>query len=266
MAEDVAPALRSLLAGVIDYAGMFPPSQLSLSDAAENYARYAEAPYHWILSRFVLNAKDLVSLPASKAFPLTVLVDRTFVWADPRVKSVETKEVFAGQGPNPTYCEIPVDEISALHAVRDARVFAKIRTGGLIPAAIPASDAIAAFLIAAARLRVPFKATAGLHHPIRAVRSLTYDKDSPTAVMHGFINLFVASALAWSGASETVVLGVLNEEDSKAFNFDSELRWRDTSLTALEVENARRDFAHSFGSCSFDEPVNELKKLDWLPC
>jgi len=264
MAEDVAPALRSLLAGVIDYAGMFPPSLLSLSDAAENYARYAGASYHWILSRFVLNAKDLLSLPASKPFPLSVLADRAFVWADPRVKSVETKEVFASQ--LPTYCEIPFDDISALHAVRDAHLFAKIRTGGLIPDAIPASDAIAAFLIAAARLKVPFKATAGLHHPIRAVRSLTYDKDSPTAVMHGFINLFVASALAWSGASETVVLRVLNEEDPKAFNFDSELRWRDTSLTAMQVANARRDFAHSFGSCSFAEPVNELNELDWLPC
>src|ERR1700732_158941 len=149
MAEDVAPALRSLLAGVIDYAGMFPPSLLSLSDAAENYARYAEAPYHWMLSRFVLNAKDLVSLPASKLFSLTVLADPTFVWTDSRVKSVETKEIFAGQVP--TYCEIPIDDLSALHAVRDARVFAKIRTGGLIPDAIPAADAIAAFLIAAAR-------------------------------------------------------------------------------------------------------------------
>jgi hypothetical protein len=243
---------------------MFPPSHLSLPDAAENYARYAEEPHHWILSRFVLSSKDLMSLPASKQFPLTVLADRTFVWADARVKSVETKEVFAAHAP--TYCEIPIDDLSALDAVRDARVFAKIRTGGLSPDAIPATDAIAAFLVAAAHLKIPFKATAGLHHPIRAVRALTYEKDSPTAVMHGFINLFVASALAWSGSSEAIVRHVLSEEDPKAFAFDTELRWRDTSLTAVQVADARRDFAHSFGSCSFVEPVNELHELDWLPC
>ena len=262
MPQHVAPALRNLLAGVIDYAGMFPPSALPLSAAAENYAAYIESPDRWMLSRFVLNAKDLVSLPAARHFPLTVLADRTFALVDARVKSVETKEVFAA--PVTTYCEIPIDDTAALHAVRDAHAFAKIRTGGLTPEAIPTTDAIAAFLVKAAQLRLPFKATAGLHHPIRSMRALTYEKDSPTAVMHGFINVFVASALAWSGASEKIVLQVLNEEDLAAFTFDTDLRWRDTPLTAQQIAGARRDFAHSFGSCSFTEPASELKQLGWL--
>lgn len=264
MPEDIAPALRNLLAGVIDYAGIFPPSFLSLPDAAENYARYAETSDRWMLARFVVSSKDLGALPASRQFPLSVLVDSEFLSTDARIKSVETKEVFTS--PVPTYCEIPIDDISALHAVRDARAFAKIRTGGVRPDAIPANDAVAAFLMTAARLNIPFKATAGLHHPIRAVRPLTYDLDSPSAMMHGFINVFVAGALAWNSASETIVLQVLNEEDPRAFAFDTELRWRDTSLTALQIANARRDFAHSFGSCSFAEPLNEIKELGWLPC
>lgn len=264
MAEHVAPALRSLLTGVIDYAGIFPPSKLSLADAVANYACYSESPHRWMLSRFVLSAKDLTLLPPSRPFPLTVLADHTYNSLDARVKSVETKEIFSSQAP--MYREIPIDDISALHSVRDARVFAKIRTGGISPDAIPATDAVAAFLVMAARLRIPFKATAGLHHPIRAVRSLTYDKDSPTAMMHGFLNVFVASALAWHSASEKIVLQVLNEEDPQAFIFDAELRWRDRTLNALQVANARRDFAHSFGSCSFAEPVSELQQVGWLPC
>jgi hypothetical protein len=124
---------------------------------------------------------------------------------------------------------------------------------------------IAAFLCQAAERRVPFKATAGLHHPIRADHPLTYSPDSPHAIMHGFINVFVAASFAWHGNDRGAVIGVLHECDPESFDFsDDTLTWRGRSLTTSQIATARRDFAHSFGSCSFEEPVAGLRALGWL--
>jgi len=158
----------------------------------------------------------------------------------------------------PTYCEAPPDRI--------AGAFAKIRTGGLTPDAIPSPETIADFLHRAAQTRLPFKATAGLHHPIRSLRPLTYAQDSPRAVMHGFLNVFAAAAFAWHDTARDLLQAVLTEEDARTFQFgDDELRWRDRRLTTRQVQNARRYFAHSFGSCSFEEPIADLRELGYLP-
>jgi hypothetical protein len=84
--------------------------------------------------------------------------------------------------------------------------------------------------------------------------------------MHGFLNVFTAAAFAWHGAGRKTVLAVVNEEDAGAFEFlDDELGWRDQRLSTAQVRAARRDFAHSFGSCSFEEPVADLRQLGFLP-
>jgi hypothetical protein len=143
--------------------------------------------------------------------------------------------------------------------------FAKVRTGGLTPDAIPSPGAIADFLKRAAERRLPFKATAGLHHPIRSFRPLTYAPDSPRAVMHGFLNVFIAAAFAWFGEDE-LLAEILKEEDPRAFVFAGEaVHWRNCSLTTGQIQAARRDFAHSFGSCSFEEPAADLRELGFLP-
>jgi len=161
----------------------------------------------------------------------------------------------------PTYCEAPIGEIVA----GSEGAFAKVRTGGLMPEAIPSSEALADFLRQAALRRIPFKATAGLHHPIRSVRPLTYAPDSPCASMHGFVNVFVAAAFAWQGAERDVMRDVLSDADAGAFQFlTGALRWRGRSLAVAEIQSARRDFAHSFGSCSFEEPVADLRTMGWL--
>ena len=145
----------------------------------------------------------------------------------------------------PTYCEAPIGVIAE-------GAFSKVRTGGLSADAIPSSEVLADFLCEAAARRIAFKATAGLHHPIRGE-------------MHGFVNLFVAAAFAWMGAERDVVLDVLNDEDAGAFKFeDGDLRWRGLGIGTAEVQAARRDFAHSFGSCSFVEPIADLRDLGWL--
>jgi hypothetical protein len=80
--------------------------------------------------------------------------------------------------------------------------------------------------------------------------------------MHGFLNVFLAAAFAWHGDRD--LEPVLAETDPGAFRFDDRARWRDRSLAAEQVRDARLEFAHSFGSCSFDEPVRDLEALGLL--
>ena len=120
--------------------------------------------------------------------------------------------------------------------------------------------------MAAAARRLPFKATAGLHHPVRSMRALTYAPESPRAMMHGFLNVFAAATFAWHGSERGVLLDVLNETEADAFGFDSKaLDWRGRRLSAQQIADARHNFAHSFGSCSFEEPIGDLRALELLP-
>jgi hypothetical protein len=144
--------------------------------------------------------------------------------------------------------------------------FAKIRCGGVTPDAIPPSEQIADFVLACRGAGVAFKATAGLHHPIRAEQNLTYDSDPPRAVMHGFVNLWMAAALVRiEGASRETMIDVLEDTDPDSFSFtDSAAAWRGHELNVTDLARAREAFSISIGSCSFDEPVEDLKKLGWL--
>jgi hypothetical protein len=91
---------------------------------------------------------------------------------------------------------------------------------------------------------------------------LTYDTGAPSAVMHGFLNVFLAAAFAWHGRRP--IEPILGETDAGAFRFDERAHWRDWSLDAAEIRAVRLQFAHSFGSCSFDEPIAGLVELGLL--
>src|SRR2546422_7259388 len=58
----MSSSLRALLAGSIDYAGLFPPARLPLDQAIRNYARYRTDPAGWMLGRFVCPAARLAEL------------------------------------------------------------------------------------------------------------------------------------------------------------------------------------------------------------
>ena len=175
----------------------------------------------------------------------------------PQVETIETK-LPGLVSTLPVYHEAPLADI--LHGL------AKVRTGGLTPDAIPSSTDLAAFLRDAAARRIPFKATAGLHHPIRSVRALTYAVDSPRAPMHGFLNLFIAASMAWHSIAPARIPELLDETDAASLEFhDDALLWRGIRISTEHIETARRDFAHSFGSCSFEEPVSELREAGLLP-
>jgi hypothetical protein len=242
-----------LLARLIDYAGMFPPAALSLDAAIANYQSYRKGEHGWMLRWLVVGAAELEHMPRELDGSLAVLSNAD----EARAAVIEAKRII--QTERPTYCEVSLQD---LDAVQRAGCFAKIRTGGVKPEAIPAVEQVAAFIVACAERRLPLKATAGLHHPIRAVHPLSYETDAPRAMMHGFLNVFLAAAFAWHG--ERNLEPILAETDVNAFRFDEGARWRDRSLDAGQVREAREQFGHSFGSCSFEEPVHDLEALGLL--
>lgn len=229
----IASSLRALLANSIDYAGLFPPAALPLPEVIANYRRYLVSPDAWLLNRLVLPLGLLPGVELRENWRVTLLVDSE---PGPLPHGIETLETRApGRLSLPTYCEVPLDRMET--------GYAKIRTTGL------SSGHMANFLLGAAGRRLPFKATAGLHHALRSG-------------MHGFLNVFAAAVFAWQGADRAALLTLLDETDPQSFEFqDDGLRWRGRRVSTAQIEEARREFAHSFGSCSFEEPVSELRAL-----
>lgn len=162
------------------------------------------------------------------------------------------------------YFEIPLsDDVPRLvKTMAGAGARAKMRTGGVTPQAFPRAQSIVDFIAACRTEGVPFKATAGLHHPLRGEYRLTYEPDSPRGFMYGFLNVFFAAALIHAGESEEIALAALEETDPSSFVFkDAGISWREKLVTTDQMAAARSEFAIAFGSCSFREPVDELANL-----
>lgn len=252
----VAPALKALLERLIDYAGMFPPATLPLDTALQNYTGYRTGHHAWMLRALVISKDELDKVPSSLDGSLSLLADTD----NTRAATIESKGILKAN--RPVYCEVAVGNLSLLDSVRESGCFAKIRTGGVKPEVIPSCADVSNFIRACAERSLAFKATAGLHHPIRAEYALTYEANAPRAVMHGFINVLMASAFAFNG--ERDIEPILAETDAAAFRFDERAHWRGNSLDADHIRDARLNFMHSIGSCSFDEPVHELQALGLL--
>lgn len=138
---------------------------------------------------------------------------------------------------------------------------AKLRTGGLVPAAFPGSEPLARALTGARDAgSVPLKFTAGLHHPVRHFSAEVGTK------MHGFLNVFVAGCLAREHSLDAAEIeSILDDERPESFRFDAgELRWRDRRLPTERIGEHRASFVTTFGSCSFAEPCADLRALGLL--
>lgn len=136
----------------------------------------------------------------------------------------------------------------------------KLRTGGNEPKAFPKPEVIAFAIMTCCEFSVPMKCTAGLHHPIR------HYNDDVTANMHGFLNVFAAGILAYTNnLDEAELLEVLNEEDPYEFIFtENGFEWNEIEVSNLEIKESREGFMLSYGSCSFDEPIEDLKTMELL--
>lgn len=162
------------------------------------------------------------------------------------------------------YFEIPAenDPRGLVAAMASLDAGAKIRTGGLTADAHPTPAQVARFLKVCRAAEVPFKATAGLHHPCRRMAT------DVGCMQFGFLNVFVAGCLLWNDdtMAEKELEEILVEEDARAFEFGpTGLAWRRRFLKFDEIATARERFAHSFGSCSFEEPLADLRALGLLP-
>lgn len=155
-----------------------------------------------------------------------------------------------------------ISAVATHNAEHAGEVGVKIRTGGVKAEMIPSTEQVACFIHTCRESRVPFKATAGLHHPLRH-DSLEVDVKTK---MHGFINVFGAAILSFAGrVSESTLREMLDDESAESFSFDDQgLRWRDHRASREQITEARREFAISFGSCSFTEPIEDLQKLGLL--
>jgi hypothetical protein len=152
------------------------------------------------------------------------------------------------------------DPRGLLAALSGSDAGAKVRTGGTRPDAYPQPEQLARFIHAAASAEVPFKATAGLHHPLRHYSA------GASAWEFGYLNVFVAAVIAATGgASEAELRNVLAQQAPEAFSFEANrLRCARRVLSEEQIGHARRTFAVSFGSCSFTEPVEGLRALRLL--
>jgi len=197
----LSDARRALLAGLWDYAGMFPPAELPLEEARAEWLRIRASDDAWLVNCFVVRAGTSVDLD-----PLAVVDGREERQGDVVYVEGETK----------------------------------LRCGG---ARVPTANEIGIFVRRCRDAGTRFKATAGLHHAL------------PTNGEHGFLNLLAACVFG----DEEEMLGTRDIElDSESFR---------ASGRAADAEACRRvrdELFATIGSCSFAEPVGELRALGVL--
>lgn len=269
--------------GLVDDAAIFPPGDAPLADAAAAHREHRDSPYADLVGTFVVRDTDL---PALKATPLTLSVVVTggagqiagaaglarklhvavegleIALRDPDDPAGAARRVVAavdsarGEGllddELPVYVELPhvgspAAWLAAADVVAAEEYRLKFRTGGLEAGAFPTAPALARWIDAALDRETPFKCTAGLHNAIRHTGSDGFEH-------HGFLNVLVATRLAFDGASLDDVVDVL-EERTPATVVEA--------AAEVDLAGARRWFT-SFGSCSVSEPLEDLLALGLL--
>lgn len=277
-------AVRTLLSGLVDDAGHFPPGELPLPAAVEHYRAAAAGPHAFLLGRFLCPASRLHELTrllrGADRVALGVILDTGLRGLPEAVaRSVEDRrlELTALEFPLPSDADQAAAAREALHTLhrlppgaraylelprvhgwRDALSLiaargggAKLRTGGLVAEAFPTEREVADFVRACVEEGVAFKCTAGLHHAVR-------HRDERTGFEHhGFLNLLLATSRAVDGARLPELVRVLRQRDPADLV---------DQCRAVDVRTARLVRRHfvAFGSCSFAEPVADLTGLGLL--
>ena len=260
--------------GLIDDAAIFPPGNAPLHDATAAYGARDSEHGAGLVGSFVLTDKDL-PLVRGVGAPLSVVVtggagqiegpaglcrklglnlagleialrdlDDLAGNAQRVVAAVNAaRDAGSLDADVPVYVELPPTEpthqwLAAADEVAGAELRLKYRTGGLEAHLFPTSPTLASWIDAALDRETPFKCTAGLHRALRHTGDDGFEH-------HGFLNVLVASLRAFDGASPAEVIDTL--EDRALGPID-------------ELGRARRWFT-SFGSCSIEEPLADLREL-----
>ena len=280
--------MTTLLAGLIDYAGLYPPAGLDMRTAVRNYLAYQRSAHAAALGRFIVNLDRIHELRSAagddlRKMKLSVLVPTNadfdhvsaLIGDGLPIESIEMKiqlisEIASLTGKLPSSLEIYFEiamgsvEPEILGAIAAAGARVKLRMGGVTAEAFPSAAIVARVLRSLAGHGLSFKATAGLHHPIRSRHPFTYAPDSPAGWMHGFMNLLCAATLIHSGGDAAEAETLLEEQDPGAFRVTPRaISWRSHVWDADHLSRTRRKLI-SFGSCSFEEPIRDLEALGWL--
>jgi len=314
-------SVKTLLNGLFDYAGMFPPASLPLENALEEYLGHRSEPDAWMVGPFVVPVGKLIELNtllADRALhtPLSFIVlprsaasgsESLDLWAedlaacteflvqangnaviesfefrfpvglfnDPELAArfaAQTAALFSGAGfeeatlfgeivrTESFLSELPIYFLTLASAQRMPRMLGKIRCGGMDTKAFPSPLELAHFIHTAIRVAHPFKATAGLHHPVRFLNT------EQGVRMHGFLNVFFAVTLGRvHDLKPSDIQEIIEEENPVSFEFTSSgIKWKNLTATNTDFIHDRRMLGLSIGSCSFDEPRADLIGLGWL--
>jgi hypothetical protein len=283
-------AIESVLAELFDYAGLYPPAALDMHTAVRHYLESGRSAHRRALGRFVIDLERFPYLWDAagdyvRGMRLTVLVSPDADWDDLHrladkgyaIEAVEIKaappaeiERLASCVPAglKVYFEVPIcaaPPAAILDAIAAVGARIKIRMGGLAAEAFPSPQAVAQMLAELSARRLLFKATAGLHHPVRGRHSLTSFPQSATAVMHGFMNLACAAALLYFGGEAAEARHILEEEWPGAWEVRPDaILWGENGWNVEELQEVRQRFFIGIGSCSFNEPMRELEALGWF--
>jgi hypothetical protein len=286
-------AIRTLLSAIVDYAGLFPPAKLDMAIAIAQYRHHQTEPQSWMLGRFVLRLSQLEqfqqSIPVDQPQIVSLILDgelegalkqlNLLIRSSPssaiQIAALEIPPCPLTQlqqilpqlpGETEVYCEIPWESElnSYLEVLLSFGASVKIRSGGLTPEAFPPSVQLSRILFSLAQSRIPFKATAGLHHPLPVTCPLSATPGSPLVTMQGFLNVAIAATFAYTQkATLAEIQTILETSTVNDWQLsDQEICWGlNQPLSLADIQIARRQFFRSFGSCSFQEPIEDLRLL-----
>jgi hypothetical protein len=310
-------SIQAYLSNLIDYAGLFPPAQLPLEPAIQNYATYKSYEDSWMLGRFIIPATRLDELDAyvsmfseEKRLDISAIGGRStgvkdclnVLEADLKkqanfcTKHGEAVAINVFEMPLPpilpnqslleriatetakynmqTFCEMTMpldeeweknmlktlDEIAQYNLKSGPVLGVKLRTGGVTANTFPTPEQVATVLVGCSERDIPQKFTAGLHHPIRMYR------EEVNTNMHGFLNVFTAGMLARIHKLDRATTAkILADKESSNFTFTNRgFTWKDMEVETSEMEQLRQKALCSYGSCSFEEPREDLRTLQLI--
>src|SRR5580765_5063845 len=236
-----------------------------MSAAVREYREIQDGDEAWALGRFVVPAarlqefrdarggawqlaaiagnelaKDMESIARFNAHSEGATVDTV----EFRVLTPEALREAIGLAPAryQRFAEWPLgsDPAPFVAVVLGTGVHAKFRTGGIVEDAFPEVNMLLGHLAAVIAGGIPFKCTAGLHHPVRGQYRLTYESGSAQGRMFGYLNVMLAAAALQKGLGLDTARSILLEEDGHAFRFgEGRIEWNAVSFSADDLATLR---------------------------
>ncbi len=282
MAGTVSSTLPAAWAGFVDDAAIFPPGDATLPDAVEAYRGRRGEWYADLVGPLVVTDTKLPDVPtdvpvsvvltggAGAVAGVATLASRKghrLVGLEAAVRdlddlsgnvrrivaAVDAARADGGLEDTQVFVELPQtdptpDWLAAADIAAESEAHLKFRTGGLEAHLFPVAATVAAWIDAALDRETSYKCTAGLHHALR-------HRDHETGFEHhGFLNVLLATRVAFDGGSPAEVAEVL--DDHYANDLVAMARTSD-------LAGARRWFT-SYGSCSVSDPLDDLLGLGLL--